>query len=178
MILYGFGDHGNVVYDCLEEKQPFKGYFDQREQGLADAYLGVYDPTILPDEPILISIGDNAIRKKMAAIVQHRYEILIAPSAIVSKRVTIGEGTVILQSTVVQSGVILGQHVIVNAGAIIDHGSNIADFVHLAQGAIICGHCEIGEGTRIGPGAIIHTGVRIGPWQLIQPGEVVTANRP
>jgi len=177
MILYGFGDHGSVVYDCLRTNQPFAGYFDQVVQTRGADYLGPYDPTILAEDLIVISIGNNRIRKTVVEMVQHRFGTVVAPSAVVSKNALIGMGATVLQGAIVQSGASIGKHVIVNAGAIVDHGSKIGDFVHLAQGAIICGNCEIGEGTLIGAGAIIHTGVRIGSWQSIAPGELVTANR-
>lgn len=177
MILYGFGDHGRVVLDCLRNDQNFAGYFDQVAQSRPEDFLGLYDAQVLPDERLVISIGNNRIRKNVAEKVQHKFGTIVAPSAIVSKSAVIGSGTTVLQAAVIQAAATIGQHVLVNAGVIVDHGSKIADYVHLAQGAIVCGNCEIGEGTLIGAGAIIATGIRIGAWQQIAPGELVTADR-
>lgn len=178
VLFYGFGGHGQVTETALTQEMQLAGFFDHllpSDWAGKVPYLGKYDPTVLPDFPILITIGDNAIREKVVAQVKHPFAKLVSPHAFCAPQVPIGEGTVVLQGAVVQARASLGAHVIVNAGAVIDHDAEIADFVHIGPGAVVASLCKIGRGAFIGAGAtvpsksVVPAGTVLAPGTTFQP---------
>lgn len=182
MILYGASGHAKVIVSCLQAKGlSIVGIFDddlsKKELGLTPV-VGSYHPDYEPHEQLIISIGANHIRQKVATFIQHKFGKVIHPSALVDESVKVGEGTVVLHRAVIQADVQVGRHVIINTTASIDHECMIADFAHIAPGAILCGNVRVGEGTIIGAGTIITPNLTIGKHCLIAAGSVITKNIP
>ena len=177
MILYGGGGHAKVVLDCLLtsdielklvfDNQILTGFFEQY-------YMGKYNSEILPHHPLIISIGENKIRKKISTEVSHRFGMAVHPSANISKFSTVGAGSVVFHNAVVQSSTTIGKHCIVNTAVVVEHDCVMDDFSHLATHATLCGGVKIGEGTLIGAGATVLPNVKIGKWCIIGAGSVVT----
>jgi len=140
--------------------------------------MGAYDKTYRPDDQIVIAIGNNQIREKIAQVISHRPGSIIHPSVTVDTKVHIDEGTVMLHGAIIQRDVNIGKHVIVNTGASIDHDCSIHDFSHIAPHATLCGNVEIGYGTLVGAGSVIHPGVKIGKWCTIGIGAAVMRDVP
>lgn len=175
VLLYGFGGHGQVLSDSLEELGvAVAGVFDDNAAtNCPYLFLGAYDPKKLATIPVLLAIGDNKDRKRLSERVVHSFRTLVHPSAVCSKKAQLGEGTVLLQGAVVQANACLGKHVIVNSGAIVEHDCRLGDFVHLASGAILCGNVHIGAGSLIGAGAVVLPGIHIGSGCVVGAGAVV-----
>lgn len=176
-LLYGGGGHAAVLADVLTAQgHTVAGIFaDQaptRDWGPVP-YLGAYDPALHPELPLLISIGDNKIRKALAEQVNHAFGWAAHPSVLLSSSARVGEGTVLYHGSIVQAGAHLGRHVIVNTGATIDHDCRIGDYVHIAPGCNLCGGVEVGEGTLIGVGVKLIPGVKVGAGCIIGAGSVV-----
>jgi len=182
MLLYGCGGHSKVVADGLAAQGIIvKGVFDDQpkpELHYGIKVIGNYQANIFPSEPMIISIGDNLMRKSVAKKVNHRIGKLQHPSAVISFSSFFDEGTVVFQLAVVQADVKIGKHVIINTGAIIEHDCVIGDFVHISPRATICGLVTIGEGTWIGAGATVIPGITIGNWCVIGAGAVVVEDVP
>ena len=98
---------------------------------------------------------------------------VIDPTAVVSERAEIGEGTVILRHAFVNAGVKTGNNCIVNTGAMVEHDSIIGNHVHISTGAIVNGDCTIGDHCFIGSGAIISNNLNICANTLVGAGTVV-----
>lgn len=170
MLLYGSGQHSNVVEDGLKDwnsTMPIHR-FDDGIEGME------YDPDFSPDDSLLITIGNNEIRKKVAQKVKHQFGQFKHHTAIISKNVRIKEGVQILHGAVIQTGSIIGKHTIVNTRGQIDHDCIIGDYCKVAPGAILCGCVTLGEGVWVGAGATIIEGITIAPWTYIGAGAVVT----
>jgi sugar O-acyltransferase (sialic acid O-acetyltransferase NeuD family) len=180
MWIYGGGGHARVLLDCLEAAGvSVTGIFDDDPAVKEIAGLpvkGPYDVSDFPYAPLIVAVGANALRRTLANRVKHRFGQVSHPSALVSARALIGEGSVLFHRSIVQSGSVLGKHVILNTAAIVEHDSQIGDFVHLAPGAILCGGVSVGEGTLIGAGTTILPGITIGKWCIVGAGVVI--NRP
>lgn len=179
MVLYGASGHCRVVLDIIEalglpiefivDDNPriteLLGYEVRRN-------IGEYDD-------VIITIGQNWTRKRVIEqIIVNEFVTAVHPSAIVSPRATIGEGSVVMQGAIIQSCAEIGKHCIVNTGASVDHDVNISDFVHVAPQAIIAGGVTVGEGTWIGAGSVVRQGVHIGAWSMIGAGSVVVDDIP
>lgn len=178
MLLYGASGHGKVIIDCLEsQNEEIIGLFDDNEnlkELLSYKVLGKYDEKEYKNEKIIISIGNNEIRKEVSKIIKHKFGKVVHSSASVCQNVKIGSGTAIFHKSILQSSVKIGNHVIVNTAASIDHDCRIGNFVHISPNATLCGNVSVGEGTHIGAGAVIIPNIKIGKWCMVGAGSVVT----
>lgn len=176
--LYGASGHAKVVVDIVEAMGVrVAGLIDDDERVrelLGIPVLHSYDG----GSPLIVSIGSNPIRKQLAESVDARFATAVHPSAVVSPRASVGEGTVVMQGAVVQSDARIGRHCIVNTCASVDHECRIGDYVHISPHAALCGNVTVGEGTWVGAGATVIQGVRIGRWCMIGAGSVVTRDVP
>ena len=178
MYLYGASGHAKVIIDILtDSKIAVNGLFDDNKD--LNDLLGypVYGTENIKG-PLIVSIGDNKIRKRIVDTLSVYFGRAIHPSAIVSDKACIGEGTVVMQGSIIQSCAIIGKHGIINTGASVDHDCNVGDFVHISPKATLCGSVTVGEGSWIGAGTTIIPGVKIGKWCVIGAGSVVTKDIP
>lgn len=178
MYLYGASGHARVIIDILRANdEPIEALFDDNEEidHLLD-YPVLRSPQV--SGPLIISIGNNGIRKKIAERIQVKFGKAFHPSAVVSREAVVEEGTVIMQGAIVQSGGYIGKHCIINTGASVDHECRIGDYVHISPHSTLCGNVVVGEGTWIGAGSVILPGVKIGAWSVIGAGSVVSKDIP
>ena len=106
------------------------------------------------------------------------FATLVHPTAIVSRRSTLGEGTSLNILNIVAGYTTIGNHVQVNRGATIGHHTVIEDYVTVGPGVNIAGNCQIGAHTYIGIGATVIDGIKIGKRCVIGAGAVVTKDLP
>ncbi|WP_159469080.1 acetyltransferase [Dyadobacter sp. 3J3] len=182
MLIYGAGGHAKVIISCiLANQNTIDSIFDDnpvRKEIHGVSVAGFYNSKTLPDQKLIIAIGDNSVRRMLADQVKHAFGITIHPSCSVDKSVKIGEGTVVLHHAVIQADATIGEHVIINTGVSVDHDCVIGDFVHLAPGVILSGNVCVGENTLVGVGSIIAPGLKIGKNCFVAAGSVVTSNIP
>ena len=179
MILYGASGHGKVIIDILEANNtPIDYIVDDNPQ--VNEVLGyeVRRNTGSYDEAI-ISIGSAEIRRKIVESIEaKKYPVAMHPTAVVSPRAKIGEGTVVMQGAIVQTCVEIGKHCIINTGASVDHECRIGDYVHIAPHATLSGDVEVGDGTWVGAGAVVKQCIRIGRNCMIGAGAIVVKDVP
>lgn len=128
--------------------------------------------------PVIISIGNNRIRKLIAERLGCEFGKAISPSAVISPSVSIGDGTVVMAGAIINAEANIGKHCIINTGASIDHECVISDFVHIAPHVTLCGNVYVGEGSWVGAGATVIPGIKIGKWCTIGAGAVVISDVP
>jgi acetyltransferase EpsM len=180
--LYGASGHGKVIIDILES-------------------MGVGIATILDDNPnlkelltypiskpdlvnkferksVIISIGNNKVRKRLSAKMNCIFAQAIHPTAKISKHVRLGEGTVVMAGVIINPDTNIGAHCIINTGAVVEHDCVIADFVHLSPNVSLAGNVHVMEGAHVGIGASVIQGVRIGKWATIGAGSVIIKDVP
>lgn len=179
MILYGASGHAKVIIDILEANGQKIDFIVDDNSALTELLgyevrrnTGEYDEAI-------ISIGSCEIRKKVVeGLKVGKYATSAHPSAVVSPRATIDEGTVVMQGAIVQSCAKIGKHCIVNTGASVDHDCEIGDFVHVAPHATVLGGVKVGEGSWIGAGAVVKQYITVGKNCMIGAGAVVLHDVP
>lgn len=103
---------------------------------------------------------------------------LPSPHAHISKRATIGIGSVIQRGAVIMPRAFLGDACKINVNATVHHEAQIGNFCTLAPGAQILGRVVLEEGVYVGAGAIIRQRCRIGSGSIIGAGAVVVHDVP
>jgi len=181
VILQGGGGHARVVLDVLLSQGIIvPALIDAKYNGdlLGIPRIKEYDATIEPNASVIVAIGDNAIRKRVAEFTKHPFVNAIHSSAIISARVKMGVGNMILHGVIIQAETEIGNHVIINTGAQVDHDCTVEDYAHIAPRVVLCGNVKVGSGTLIGAGATVIPGKTIGKWATIGAGSVVTKDIP
>ena len=180
MYLYGASGHAKVIIDIIKANQlELNALFDDNEQLTNLSGYPIWSPSLINEKiDLLISIGNNEIRRKIAETLPVNFVTLAHPSAIISPTATLDSGSVVMQGAILQSDVKVGKHVIVNTAASIDHECVLADYVHVSPNSTLCGNVSVGEGTWIGAGSVILPGVTIGKWCTIGAGSVVAKDIP
>ncbi|QPC83282.1 acetyltransferase [Phototrophicus methaneseepsis] len=189
-LIIGAGGHGKVIADILlaQGKRPL-GFLDDNLAMVGQTIYGLpvlgkidtwadMDPTGL-----IVGIGDNTIRR---AIVQRIHQQVksppwytaIHPTAIISRSVQIGVGTVIVAGAIINADVHLGNHVIINTAATIDHDCIIQDYVHIAPGAHLAGNVQVADNVLMGVGCSVIPGCKIGANTKIGAGAAVVSDVP
>lgn len=178
MYLYGASGHAKVIADVFRSNDiEVKGLFDDNPNIKELIGLPVERTSELKG-PLVISIGNNIIRKKIAESILIPFAIGIDKSAIVSMSAVIHDGTVVMQGAIIQACATIGKHAIVNTAATIDHDCEIGDYVHISPNVTLCGNVKVGEGTHVGAGSVVIQGVKIGAWSVIGAGSVVVCDIP
>lgn len=180
--LYGASGHCKVVLDILSTTNDFvEAIFDDFPK--VDKLLGIpvvksssVNPSLLGE--IIVSIGNNSLRKEIVSKIGIPFFTAIHKSAILSKNSKIGKGSVIMAGVIINSSADIGEHCIINSGSVIEHDCKINNFCHISPNASLAGNVEIGEGTHIGIGACVIQGVKIGKWVTIGAGSVIINDMP
>lgn len=181
MILYGASGHAKVITEILEQQGiPVISLVDANPAVQTLLGYKVYHllSDLDDDEQVIISIGNNAVRKKIADQIQQGFGTAVHPSANISSRAKIGEGTVVMAGTSVNNSTVVGKHVILNTNCSVDHDGLIGSYVHISPNAALAGNVTVGEGTHIGIGASVIQGINIGKWATIGAGAVVIKDVP
>lgn len=160
--LKGFIDDDESIWGSKEDGYPVLGGCEYLKK-IGDVYA-------------VCAVGSAKVRKKIInklADSQVRYATLVDPSVIMSKRIRVGEGSIICAGTIITVDVIIGKHVIVNLDCTLGHDDIINDFVTMYPSVNVSGNVEIGECSELGTRAQIIQGKKIVPNTIIGAGAVV-----
>jgi sugar O-acyltransferase (sialic acid O-acetyltransferase NeuD family) len=129
---------------------------------------------------VICALGTTARRRiiEEAAARGLRFTTLIHPTARVSSRSSLGEGTLVSAGTIVATRTAIGNHVILNRGVLIGHDVVVGDYVTIGPGANIAGLSRIGDGAYVAMGAIVLDRRTIGPGAVVGAGSIVTKDVP
>lgn len=182
LYLYGASGHCKVVIDILQSnKEVVTAILDDNPK--TEVLLDI--PVIQSGEfvfekgsKLIVSIGDNVIRKKIVQRVGADFYIVIHPKSIISAFSKIGIGTIVAAGAIINADAVVGKHCIINTAGIVEHDCIIEDFVHLSPNVALAGDVKVGEGTHIGIGATVIQGIKIGKWVTIGAGAVIIKDVP
>ena len=175
LIIIGASGHGKVIAD-IAVKNGYEDivFLDDNEDIKECAGFPVLGKTyeaVQMDCDKVVSIGDVKIREKISKNI--KVVTLIHPDSVISRRVELGEGTVVMAGAVINSDVKIGKGCIINTGASVDHDCVIGDYCHVSVGAHVAGTCIIGDKAWIGAGVTISNNVNICSECMIGAGTVV-----
>lgn len=129
----------------------------------------------------IVAFGDNELRAHWIAHLEESglvLAVIVAESAEVSDRATLGPGSVVMPQAAVNIGVRTGSGCIINTAASLDHDCLIGDCVHIAPGANVGGDVAIGDRSWIGIGASVRHGITIGNDVMVGAGAAVVSDLP
>lgn len=194
-VLIGAGGSAREILDifeaCKDAGQNYEmlGYIVDAQYGLPGTYIN--DKPILGDFnwltkhhsefQVICSVGDSSVRKRLVDLAKKcgaRFGNIIHPSAILTRRITLGEGIVIAAGSILTNNIRIGSHVQINVNCTIGHDSVLDDFVTLAPGVHIAGYVSFGEGCFIGTGVSIIDRKTIGAWSVVGAGSVIINDVP
>ncbi len=180
--LYGASGHCKVIMDILDKNNVLiETIIDDdpnKKTLLGEQIVSSSSVKWSKTRNLILTVGNNAIRKKIAKNILGTFVNAVHPKAIIADFVTINYGTVIMAGAIINSDAIVGKHCIINSASVIEHDCNIGDFVHLSPNATLAGNVEVGEGSHIGLGALVIQGVKIGKWVTIGAGAVIIKDVP
>jgi len=181
--LYGASGHAKVVVEILEQQQKvISGLVDSNPSITNLFQYPVFQeiPTadINNEIAVIICVGNNITRKKLAEGILFNFATAIHPSSNISARSSIGVGSVIMSMVSINSGASVGKHVILNTNSSVDHDCVLEDYVHISPNVALAGNVKVGAGTHIGIGACVIQGIKIGKWATIGAGTVIIKDVP
>lgn len=179
----GFAREVAWLIEDINEKNPtwkIMGFIDENEDNIGkelNGYKVLGNLEYLNKQErayVTIAIGTGEIREIISnKIENHEFSILVHPSVIMSKFVTIGEGTIICAGNIITTNIEIGNHVIINLDCTIGHDVILRNYTTILPSANVSGNVVIGKKTTIGTGSAIIQGISIGKQCMIGAGSVV-----
>lgn len=188
LIIIGAGGHGKVAADCAEASRRFieiqflDDDYPTREKVAHWDIIGRADDAAdlaASDTLFFVAIGNNEIRARVSAQLQKMHcsmATLIHPSAVLSRHIELGLGTLLCANVTVNIDSKIGQGCIINTAASVDHDCVLEDFVHIAPGSHLAGTVTIGEQSFVGLGSAIIQGCTVGAFSTVGAGSTVLSN--
>ncbi|GIQ58578.1 acetyltransferase [Flavobacterium collinsii] len=180
--LYGASGHCKVIIEALKSNNiTVNAVFDDQPKTEIINNIPILNSLQLlklKAGKIVVSIGNNQIRKVIVSKIENSFFTVLHSKAIISENSKIGEGTVIMAGVIVNSDAQIGKHCIINTAAIVEHDCKVDDFVHISPNSTLAGNVFVGEGTHIGIGACVIQGVKIGKWVTVGAGAVILKDIP
>ena len=187
LAIYGAGGHGKVIADTAELLGwQIIHFYDENHSNypqheLWDVVGGVVELSERLGEydGVIVAIGNNKIRlteynqlKKLGA----QLITLVHPQAIVSRRATLGNGSVVFAGAVVNAFTKIGEASIINTSASVDHDCDLGDAVHICPGTHLAGNVTVGDFGWIGLGSSVIQQIDITNDVFVGAGSVIVDN--
>lgn len=181
----GFGREVAWLVERINKVKPswnLKGFIDDNDslwkskEGEYDVFGGCDYLKSLGEVYAVCAVGSAKLRKVIIEKFEGsdvKFAAVIDPSAHISKRVEIGEGTIICAGTVITVDVKIGKNVIINLNCTIGHDDIVEDFVTIYPNVSISGNVVIGKCSELGTGMQIIQGKNVTANTIIGAGAVV-----
>lgn len=179
LIILGASGHGKVISDIAEKSGYADIVFLDDNKNIKECagypVIGkIADAEQMSGDKI-VAIGNPQIREQILNSISESIT-LIHPDAVISRRVEIGTGSVIMAGAIINSDTIIGKGTIINTSSSVDHDCKIADYCHISVGAHVAGTVQIGTRTWIGAGATVINNVKICSDCMIGAGAVIVGD--
>lgn len=189
ILILGMGGHAHSVVDVIEREGKYQiaGYIvnDEEVRKKQDDYPIVGKDINLKElyakgiHYAAIGIGymgKGILRRKLYEELKgigYSFPVICDPSAILSRKTKVEEGTFIGKGAIINAGAIVEKMCIINSGAIVEHDCYVKEFSHVAVGTVLCGGVHIGSDAFIGANATVIQDITVGNMCTIGAGEVL-----
>lgn len=187
--ILGASGHGKVVAEIAE----LNGYqhitfFDDRWPSLS--FVEHWDvsgdtaellATASEYDVVVVAIGDNAtrcVKQRELIAAGANFDVLVHPSAVISKYASLKEGTVVMANAVINPFSHIGPTCIINTSSVVEHDCRLAQGVHISPNASLAGDVEVDENSWIGIGSQVKQLVKIGREVTVGAGTTVINHVP
>ena len=179
LIIIGASGHGKVIADIAVKNGYQEIVFLDDNESVKECagypVIGKTAEAVFMDGDKIVAIGNAKIRERiqneLSSVVT-----LIHPKAVISRRIEIGEDSIVMAGAVINSDATIGKGAIINTCASVDHDCHIGDYDHISVGAHVAGTVNVGNRTWIGAGATVTNNVNICSDCMIGAGAVVIKN--
>ncbi len=188
--IYGTGGFGKEVLTCVIDtigESPINlntevsfmvsdnFYKESEVMGISVIPQSTFNPEIFD---VIVAIGDPIQRKLAVESLPHNttFTKLIHPTAIISKWVEIGEGSIITAGCILTCNIKIGKHAQLNLNTTIGHDCIIGDYFTTAPGANISGNCRFDNNVYFGTGSAVKQNIKICCDVTIGMGGIVTSD--
>lgn len=165
LLIIGAGGFGRVVLEYAEKD--FICAFIDDNVPVGSEVDGVEVIGKINDIPrfkeytnLIVAIGDNYVRERvytMASQYGFIFPNIIAESAFISSKASIGNGCIILNNVVIQSGVHAGNGLILNPGVELHNDSFVDDYALIYTNSVIRSEAHVGKRAWIGSTVTVST---------------------
>ena len=116
---------------------------------------------------LFVAIGEGWRRAQVTARLRNKHKALaitslVHPSAVVSAKAVVGEGSLIMPGAFVGPGAAIGEGGMVGPNVVVGHHCLLGDYVSVFSGATIGGRTRVGDRSAIGLNAAIKEKTSIG----------------
>ena len=184
----GFARETLDIYIDLGREKDVLGFLEENCQNDGAILNGkpVHDISYLnqingQNKPLVIGAIGSTKRKNLLMKLEkegYYFDTLIHPSAIRSRWVTVGAGSIVTPGVIMTCQIEIGRHVILNLGTQIGHDVKIGDYSTLSPGVEVMGHVNLGDEVYVGTNATIVDRIKVGNGAIIAAGAVVTKDVP
>ncbi len=176
-IIIGAGGHARACIDVIEQHGEYKiaGLVGTEEelglQCLGYSVIATDDdlPQLADAYPFaFLAMGQIASPDKRIQLYRRINQLgfrspqIIASTAFVSRRATVGMGTIVMHGAIVNAAATVGENCIINTRALVEHDATVEDNCHISTGAIVNGNVRVGAGSFLGSGSVIKDSVLMG----------------
>jgi sugar O-acyltransferase (sialic acid O-acetyltransferase NeuD family) len=194
VVIYGAGSVGKMSQQIIEDinakstEYKILGYLDDDDKKWLSSFneykiLGGVDWLSL-NPHIYVALGfskpnqKRTLISKLNAIGHKNYVTLIHPLAWISRRVQVGQGSIVYPGVHIDVDVNIGEFCLFNKLATIGHDTIIKDFVTLSPSVNIGGFNHIGSGVEFGINSASIQYINFGDWSIIGGGSMVIKDLP
>lgn len=194
IIIVGAGDFAKEIAWLIEDinakelKYNLLGHVDDNEKLIGQVFNGyevlgninyLHDMSEEKEIYGVISVQTAEVKKLFVEkLPKVKWETLIHPSAIVTRTVSIGEGSIITAGNVISNNTNIGKHCLLNLSCTVGHDNTIENYSAVMPGCNLSGFTVLKEGSYLGTGVKIIPGKTIGENAIIGAGAVVVKDIP
>ena len=165
LLIVGAGGFGRVVLEYAEKEYVCAFIDDFIPVGTTIDGVKVIGkiediPSFKEYKNLIVAIGDNYVRERVYTMAEKygfNFPNIIAESAFISSRASIGTGCIILNHAVIQSGVKAGNGLILNPGVELHNDSCVDDYVLIYTNSVIRSNAYVGKRVWIGSNVTVST---------------------
>lgn len=188
LYIIGAGGFGREIAWCVERINDvtptwkIKGFIDDNETkwgAKEDEYLVLGGCEYLKqqkDAYAVCAVGNAKVRRQIIEKLSGSgvlFATIVDPSVILSKRVSIGEGTIICAGTIATVDISIGKHVIINLDCTLGHDDVIEDFATIYPSVNVSGNVVVGECCELGTGTQVIQGKKIVKNTIVGAGSII-----
>lgn len=195
LVIYGTGGFAREVIDLVDDINAVRKQFtvlglledqDATKHGTTiDGYAvlgGMEWAAAHPEVLYVVAIGNPAGKRRVVTELFSngcsRFATLVHPTAIMGRKVLLGQGSIICANVVITTNVQIGDHVSVNWITTIGHDATVEEYCTLYPGVRISGNVKVSAGCEFGANSIIIQGKKCGHWSVIGAGAVIVKDLP